>query len=99
VQVDHRRAETRRHWIDDEASHAGVAAATVCKVLAGVTTVKPENAQRVLDAVELLGYRVDPLASDMRRAKRRIIGAIMPEFESEFFGQMVSELEGLAEQR
>ncbi|TJW74995.1 MAG: LacI family transcriptional regulator, partial [Mesorhizobium sp.] len=35
----------------------------------------------------------------MRRAKRRIIGAIMPEFESEFFGQMVSELEGLAEQR
>ena len=45
------------------------------------------------------GYRVDPLASDMRRAKRRIIGAIMPEFESEFFGSMITELEGLAEQR
>ena len=52
-----------------------------------------------LDAVEQLGYRVDPLASDMRRAKRRIIGAIMPEFESEFFGQMVTQLESLAEQR
>ncbi|RUU03401.1 LacI family transcriptional regulator [Mesorhizobium sp. USDA-HM6] len=89
----------RRPSIHDVASHAGVSAATVSKVLAGVTTVKPENAQRVFDAVELLGYRVDPLASDMRRAKRRIIGAIMPEFESEFFGQMVSELEGLAEQR
>ena len=69
------------------------------KVMAGVTTVKPENAQRVFDAVEHLGYRVDPLASDMRRAKRRIIGAIMPEFESEFFGQMVTQLESLAEQR
>jgi len=92
-------AQQRRPSIHDVASHAGVSAATVSKVLAGVTTVKPENAQRVLDAVELLGYRVDPLASDMRRAKRRIIGAIMPEFESEFFGQMVSELEGLAEQR
>ncbi|MDX8497777.1 LacI family DNA-binding transcriptional regulator [Mesorhizobium sp. VK4C] len=92
-------APQRRPSIHDVASHAGVSAATVSKVLAGVTTVKPENAQRVLDAVELLGYRVDPLASDMRRAKRRIIGAIMPEFESEFFGQMVSELEGLAEQR
>lgn len=91
--------QQRRPSIHDVASHAGVSAATVSKVLAGVTTVKPENAQRVLDAVELLGYRVDPLASDMRRAKRRIIGAIMPEFESEFFGQMVSELEGLAEQR
>ncbi|UCI09757.1 LacI family DNA-binding transcriptional regulator [Mesorhizobium sp. B1-1-8] len=93
------QGQQRRPSIHDVASHAGVSAATVSKVLSGVTTVKPENAQRVLDAVELLGYRVDPLASDMRRAKRRIIGAIMPEFESEFFGQMVSELEGLAEQR
>ncbi|OBQ86063.1 MULTISPECIES: LacI family DNA-binding transcriptional regulator [unclassified Mesorhizobium] len=93
------QAQQRRASIHDVASQAGVSAATVSKVLSGVTTVKPENAQRVLDAVELLGYRVDPLASDMRRAKRRIIGAIMPEFESEFFGQMVSELEGLAEQR
>ncbi|RWM11490.1 LacI family DNA-binding transcriptional regulator [Mesorhizobium sp.] len=94
-----KEAQQRRPSIHDVASHAGVSAATVSKVLSGVTTVKPENAQRVLDAVEMLGYRVDPLASDMRRAKRRIIGAIMPEFESEFFGQMVSELEGLAEQR
>ncbi|MDX8538446.1 LacI family DNA-binding transcriptional regulator [Mesorhizobium abyssinicae] len=95
----HRETQQRRPSIHDVASRAGVSAATVSKVLAGVTTVKPENAQRVFDAVDLLGYRVDPLASDMRRAKRRIIGAIMPEFESEFFGQMVSELEGLAEQR
>ncbi|RWA65986.1 MAG: LacI family transcriptional regulator [Mesorhizobium sp.] len=95
----HRETQQRRPSIHDVASRAGVSAATVSKVLAGVTTVKPENAQRVFDAVDLLGYRVDPLASDMRRAKRRIIGAIMPEFESEFFGRMVSELEGLAEQR
>lgn len=95
----HRQAQQRRPSIHDVASRAGVSAATVSKVMAGVTTVKPENAQRVFDAVELLGYRVDPLASDMRRAKRRIIGAIMPEFESEFFGQMVTQLESLAEQR
>ena len=48
---------------------------------------------------QLLGYRVDPLASDLRRAKRRMIGAIVPEFESEFFGSMVTQLERLAEQR
>ena len=95
----HRQGQQRRPSIHDVASRAGVSAATVSKVMAGVTTVKPENAQRVFDAVEHLGYRVDPLASDMRRAKRRIIGAIMPEFESEFFGQMVTQLESLAEQR
>eukprot|EP01035_Chromulina_nebulosa_P008752 gene8752-11841_t len=94
-----RQDQQRRASIHDVASRAGVSAATVSKVMAGVTTVKPENAQRVLDAIEQLGYRVDPLASDMRRAKRRIIGAIMPEFESEFFGQIITQLESLAEQR
>ncbi|WP_244494070.1 MULTISPECIES: LacI family DNA-binding transcriptional regulator [Mesorhizobium] len=50
------------------ASRAGVSAATVSKVVAGVTTVKPENAQRVLDAVEQLGFRLDPLASEGDRS-------------------------------
>ena len=92
-----RGAEQRRPSIHDVASRAGVSAATVSKVMQGVTTVRPENAQRVFDAVQLLGYRVDPLASDLRRAKRRMIGAIVPEFESEFFGSMVTQLERLAE--
>lgn len=95
----HREAHARRPSIHDVANSAGVSAATVSKVLQGVATVKPENVQRVFDAVELLGYRVDPLASDLRRAKRRIIGAIVPEFESEFFGSMITQLERLAEQR
>jgi LacI family transcriptional regulator len=97
--MSQRGAEQRRPSIHDVASRAGVSAATVSKVMQGVSTVRPENAQRVFDAVQLLGYRVDPLASDLRRAKRRMIGAIVPEFESEFFGSMVTQLEQLAEQR
>lgn len=94
-----RQAQQRRASIHDVASRAGVSAATVSKVMHGVATVKPENAKRVFDAVEALDYRVDPLASDLRRAKRRIIGAVVPEFESEFFGSMITQLERLAEQR
>ena len=94
-----RQALKRRPSIHDVASRAGVSAATVSKVMQGVATVKPENARRVFDAVELLGYRIDPLASDLRRARRRIIGAIVPEFESEFFGSVITQLERLAEQR
>ncbi|WP_080920808.1 LacI family DNA-binding transcriptional regulator [Manganibacter manganicus] len=89
----------RRPSIHDVASHAGVSAATVSKVLRGVATVKSANAKRVFEAVEQLSYRIDPLASELRRSKRRIIGAIVPEFESEFFGSIVTELERLAEQR
>jgi LacI family transcriptional regulator len=94
-----RQVQQRRASIHDVASRAGVSAATVSKVMQGVATVKPENVRRVFDAVETLGYRIDPLASDLRRARRRIIGAIVPEFESEFFGSMITQLESLAEQR
>lgn len=89
----------RRPSIHDVANHAGVSTATVSKVMHGVATVKAENVRRVYEAVEALGYRVDPLASDLRRSRRRIIGAIVPEFESEFFGSIITELERLAEQR
>jgi LacI family transcriptional regulator len=94
-----RQTARKRPSIHDVASHAGVSAATVSKVMHGVATVRQENVQRVFEAVRLLGYRVDPLASDMRRARRRIIGAVVPEFESEFFGSMVTHLERLAEAR
>lgn len=94
-----REALARRPSIHDVASHAGVSAATVSKVMHGVATVRPENVRRVFSAVETLGYRADPLASDLRREKRRIIGAIVPEFESEFFGLLITELERLAEAR
>ena len=89
----------RRPSIHDVASRAGVSPATVSKVMHGVASVRAENVQRVVAAVESLGYRADPLASDLRRARRRIIGAIVPEFESEFFGSIITHLERLAEHR
>ncbi|MCT8997536.1 LacI family DNA-binding transcriptional regulator [Chelativorans intermedius] len=92
-------AQPKRPSIHDVARRAGVSAATVSKVMHGVPTVKAENAERVFEAVRQLGYRADPLASDLRRSKRRIIGAIVPELESEFFGSIVTHLERLAERR
>ena len=53
-----REAAQRRPSIHDVASRAGVSAATVSKVMQGVPTVRPENVQRVNDAVEMLGYRL-----------------------------------------
>lgn len=90
-------AADRRATIHDVARAAGVSAATVSKVLRGVASVKPDNAERVRVAVAQLGYRVDPLASGLRNEQRRIIGAVVPDLESPFFGALVTELEGAAE--
>lgn len=89
--------EHRRATIHDVARSAGVSAATVSKVLRGVSSVKAENAKRVRDAVERLDYRMDPLASGLRNEQRRIIGAVVPDLKSSFFGALVTGLESAAE--
>lgn len=91
--------QNKRASIHDVARHAGVSAATVSKILRGDTTVKVANHDRVLSAIEELGYRMDPLASSLRSTQRRIIGAIVPEFESEFFSGIIGELERAVEER
>ncbi len=86
-----------RASIHDVASRAGVSAATVSKVLRGVKTVKTPNVDKVHLAVKDLEYRMDPLASGLRRRTRQIIGIVVPELESEFFGRLTSRIEILAE--
>jgi len=51
----------------------------------------------VQDAVRSLGYRMDPLAAGLRQEQRRIIGAIVPDLQSPFFGALVTGLERAAE--
>ncbi|WP_306119451.1 MULTISPECIES: LacI family DNA-binding transcriptional regulator [unclassified Roseitalea] len=90
-------SDQRRATIHDVARCAGVSAATVSKVLRGVSSVRAENARRVRDAVDRLGYRMDPLASGLRNEQRRIIGAVVPDLKSPFFGALVTGLESAAE--
>lgn len=89
----------RRPSIHDVAEHAGVSAATVSKVMRGNKTVKAENAEKVFASIAKLNYRVDPVAANLKRAQRNIIGVIVPELESIFFGGIVAELEVQAERR
>ncbi|SFC40161.1 LacI family DNA-binding transcriptional regulator [Tropicimonas isoalkanivorans] len=92
-----REERPRRATIHDVARSAGVSAATVSKVLRGVATVRKENADRVRTAVAELDYRMDPLASSLRNESRRIIGAVVPDLESPFFGALVTGLQDAAE--
>jgi LacI family transcriptional regulator len=88
----------KRATIHDVARQAGVSAATVSKVLRGATSVKAENSARIHAAVQELGYRMDPLAAGLRHEQRRIIGAVVPDLESPFFGALVTGLERAAEE-
>lgn len=80
------------------AAYAGVSIATVSKVMQGVPTVLPANVKAVQNAIEALGYRINPLAAELRRGKRKLIGAILPNFDSTF-GELAQALELEVEKR
>jgi len=92
-----RRREAARPTIYDVARRAGVSTATVSKVLRGVETVGAGNASSVNKAVRELGYRRDPLAANLRRNRRALVGLIVPDFRNPFFGALVASIEKLAE--
>lgn len=92
-----RRVPGERPTIHDVARLANVSPATVSKVLRGLGAVKADSVARIHAAVRELGFRVDPLAANLRRSRRSIIGLVVPDFRNPFFGSMVASFERLAE--
>jgi LacI family transcriptional regulator len=90
-------SRSERPSIHDVARIAGVSAATVSKYLHGVKTIKPTNMKNIREAIDALGYRLDPLAGDLRRERRNILGLVVPDLENEFFGAIACRMELLAE--
>ncbi len=75
----------------DIAAAAGVSQATVSNVLSGRSRLPIGEAtrQRVLQAAEELRYRPNRLASGIFQGKTSMIGVIMPNVGSSFYGDML----------
>ena len=83
------------------AALAGVSLATVSRVLSGDDKVAPDRAERVRDAVALLGYRRDASASNLRRADRvsASIGVVFEDVANPFQAAVLRGLETVARDR
>ena len=77
---------------------ADVSLATVSRVINGTGEVRPDLAERVHDAVKLLGYRRDLTASTLRRADRQSasIGLIIEDVSNPFFSAVHRGVEDVA---
>ena len=62
----------------DVAKHAGVSAQTVSRVANGSDAVRPETRERVLAAMEQLGYRPSFAARSLRAGRYHIVGLALP---------------------
>lgn len=74
----------------DIASAAGVSPMTVSHVLNDHPHVRETTRQKVLVAIDALGYRVNVAARNLRRGKTHTIGLAVPEVDRPYFGQLAA---------
>jgi LacI family transcriptional regulator len=82
--------------IYDVAREAKVSMATVSRVLNGTAVVKEDTKQRVLEAIQRLGYRPNAVARGLASKKTRTIGVIVPDVSAAFVAEVVRGIEDVA---
>lgn len=91
---ENRKRATRR----DVAAEAGVTETIVSYVLNGNRYVSADKKERVMAAVEKLGYRPNYLARSLRIQESRHLLFLTDDLASEHFGRVVSFMESLLNQ-
>jgi LacI family transcriptional regulator len=92
---------TRRPTMKEVATLAGVSLATVSRVINADGKVRPDLAEKVHEAVSLLGYRRDLTATNLRRADRHSasIGLVIDDVANPFHAAVLRGVETVARER
>jgi LacI family transcriptional regulator len=80
-----RFAPGRRVTIGDVAQRAAVSKTTVSHVLSGNRRVAPSTRERVIAAIEDLGYRPDGLARSLRTRRTHMVALVVPDITNPFY--------------
>ncbi|MFJ8043953.1 LacI family DNA-binding transcriptional regulator [Kitasatospora sp. NPDC096147] len=82
---------------DQVAALAGTSTAVVSYVINnGPRPVAPATRERVLAAIERLGYRPDSMAQAMARRRTDLLGMVLPDARQPFFAQLAHAVERVA---
>ena len=81
--------------IHDVAKKAGVSSATVSHVINNSRSVAPATRERVLNAINSLGYRRDGIARSLRRSQTGTIGLMISDLSNPFFPDVIRGVEDM----
>jgi LacI family transcriptional regulator len=82
----------------DVANLSGVSKSTVSNVIRGSGRVSEATRRRVLDSIEVLGYRPNALARDLVRRRANTIGVLVGDLANTFYAGLVKLMEVEASQ-
>ena len=78
----------RKPTVADVAAAAGVSVGTVSHVLTRSHTVRPATRDRVVLAMEQLGFRPNQVARALVRHQTNTVGMVIPDIANPFFGEL-----------
>lgn len=79
--------------IYDVSVMAGVSLATVSRVMNNNTKVSDRTKQKVLDAMQSLGYRPNTIAQSLASNRSNSVGVLVSQLDGPFYGPMMTEIE------
>lgn len=79
--------------MEDVAKRAGVSSTTVSHVVNDTRAVNPETRQRVLDAIDAIGYVPNRLARSLVRASTQLLGLAMSVMTNHYFADLAHVIE------
>lgn len=89
----------KRLTIKDVAKHANVSIATVSRVLNNHHWISVEVREKVLNAINELGYRPNALARGLVSHKSNTIGVLIPDVSNYFFAEVFRGIEDAIHER
>ncbi|MFZ7131414.1 MAG: LacI family DNA-binding transcriptional regulator [Eubacteriales bacterium] len=79
--------------IKDVAREANVSVATVSRVLNNIPLVNEDTKKRVLEAIEVTGYKPNAIARSLKMQKTNTFGIMIPDISKEYYTQVVRGVE------
>jgi len=85
--------------VHDVAARSGVSIATVSRTLREPHRVSERTRERVLSAVDELGYRPNRAAASLRRGRTGVIALVVPDIENPYFSSLTKGAQAIARAR
>lgn len=85
-------SKKKRVTLNDVAKHAGVSRSTASLVMQESTKIKPSTTEKVLKAMEELGYVYDRMAANMRAQKSTTVGIIITDVANPYYTDLLKSL-------
>ncbi|OGO30688.1 MAG: hypothetical protein A2Z16_15330 [Chloroflexi bacterium RBG_16_54_18] len=86
----------KRVTITDVAHEAGVSKSTVSHVINHTRFVEPETSQKVISAIDLLGYRPSGIARSLVSKRTRTAGLLISDVGNPFYHEVIMGVEDIA---